>query len=110
MRLRHYTPLLSDSKASEAFVEERQSIAWFARDANASAVDNQKSAADQRGRKSLENFKVGDSVLLWTAGIQDAFIFEPRFEHIFSAVYWSVLRLSECMVMPTRWMYLHLSV
>ncbi|GAB9477542.1 hypothetical protein Gpo141_00014630, partial [Globisporangium polare] len=51
------------------FVQQRESIARFVRDAIALAVDKQKASADQRGRKHKESFVIGDRVLLSTAGI-----------------------------------------
>ena len=53
---------------------ERPSVARFVPGDITSAIDKQKAAADERGRKNLEKFKVGNNVLLSTAIVQDAFI------------------------------------
>ena len=53
-------------------MKERQSVARFVRDALASAVDKQKASANQRGRKTLKKFIMGESVLLSTTGTQEA--------------------------------------
>lgn len=60
---------LSESKAIDDFVTERQSVARFVRDAIATAVDKQKTSADEHRRKNREKFKDGDYFLLSTTGI-----------------------------------------
>lgn len=54
------------------FVERREAITGFVRDAIAGAFDRQKTAADKRGRANNERFVVGEKVLLSTTGIQAA--------------------------------------
>ena len=53
------------------FVLHRQTVHRFVRDALAHAVDIQKMNADARGRANLEEFKVGDLVLLSTDTLKD---------------------------------------
>ncbi|ETL87682.1 hypothetical protein L917_13172 [Phytophthora nicotianae] len=62
-------PQPRDIAAAHGFVDQRDSIIRYVRDAIATAVDRQKEYADQRGRKHLERFNVGDRVLLSTLGI-----------------------------------------
>ena len=63
----------SNIKAQAAidFVLHRQTVLRFVRDALANAVDIQKMNADAKGRKNLEEFKVGDLVLLSTDNLKD---------------------------------------
>ncbi|GMF46490.1 unnamed protein product [Phytophthora fragariaefolia] len=67
-------PQPRDAAAVNAFLQQRESVMRYVRDAIATAVDRQKEYADQRGRKNLERFAVGDRVLLSTAGIQPALV------------------------------------
>lgn len=69
------TPAQSRARVVEAsmvekFVQQRDSITRFVRDAIADAIDRQKTAADRHGRKNFAGFVVGDKVLLTTNGIQ----------------------------------------
>ncbi|DAZ98638.1 TPA: hypothetical protein N0F65_000833, partial [Lagenidium giganteum] len=50
------------------FVLQRQSIVRYVRDAIADAVDAQKEYADRTGRRNMEEYAVGDEVLLSTDG------------------------------------------
>ncbi|KAG3148749.1 hypothetical protein PC128_g23529 [Phytophthora cactorum] len=63
-----------DTAAVQDFVRNRESVTPYVRDAIASAVDRQKQYADQRRRKNLEKFAVGDRVLLSTAGFQPSLV------------------------------------
>ncbi|GMF24445.1 unnamed protein product [Phytophthora fragariaefolia] len=67
-------PQPRDAADVNAFLQQRESVMRYVRDAIADAVDRQKEYADQRGRKGLEQFAVGDRVLLSTAGIQPALV------------------------------------
>ncbi|KAE9028585.1 hypothetical protein PR001_g11704 [Phytophthora rubi] len=67
-------PQPRDAAAVNLFLQQREQVTRYVRDAIATAVDRQKEYADQRGRKNLERFLVGDRVLLSTAGIQLALI------------------------------------
>ncbi|GMF43598.1 unnamed protein product [Phytophthora fragariaefolia] len=67
-------PQPRDAAAANAFLQQRESVMRYVRDAIATAVDRQKEYADQRGRKNLERFAVGDRVLLSKAGIQLALV------------------------------------
>ncbi|GMF53050.1 unnamed protein product [Phytophthora fragariaefolia] len=55
-----------DHAAVSAFVQRRESIARFVRDALQDAVDKQKENADKRGRKDMATFTIGEQVLLST--------------------------------------------
>lgn len=59
------------AKAAIDFVLHRQTVLRFVRDALANAVDIQKMNADAKGRKNLEEFSVGDLVLLSTDNLKD---------------------------------------
>ncbi|GMG14721.1 unnamed protein product [Phytophthora fragariaefolia] len=63
-------PQPRDTAAVSEFLQRRQSVVRYVRDAIAVAVDRQKENADRRGRKNMEKFAVGDRVLLSTTGIQ----------------------------------------
>ncbi|OWZ01362.1 polyprotein, partial [Phytophthora megakarya] len=65
-------PQPRDSAAVNKFVQEREFVVGYMRDAIAAAVDRPNEYADRQGRKNLEKFAVGDRVLLSTAGIQSA--------------------------------------
>ncbi|CAH0482015.1 unnamed protein product [Peronospora belbahrii] len=52
------------SLAIIAFVQQRQYVKRFMRNSITSAIYKHKASVDQRGRKNLEKFKVGDSFLL----------------------------------------------
>ncbi|GMF41007.1 unnamed protein product [Phytophthora fragariaefolia] len=67
-------PQPRDAAAVNAFLQQRESVMRYVRDAIATAVDRQTEYADQRGRKILERLAVGDRVLLSTAGIQPALV------------------------------------
>ncbi|KAE9305274.1 hypothetical protein PF001_g12662 [Phytophthora fragariae] len=56
--------------AVSEFLQRRQSVVRYVRDAIAVAVNRQKENADRRGRKNMEKFAVGDRVLMSTSGIQ----------------------------------------
>ncbi|GMF37832.1 unnamed protein product [Phytophthora fragariaefolia] len=62
------------SAAVNAFLQQRETVMRYVRDAIVTAVDRQKKYADQRGRKNLKRLAVGDRVLLSTAGIQPALV------------------------------------
>ncbi|GMF49875.1 unnamed protein product [Phytophthora fragariaefolia] len=55
-----------DNAAVSAFVQRREAIARFVRDALQDAVDKQKENADKRGRKNMATFTIGEHVLLST--------------------------------------------
>ncbi|ETI29991.1 hypothetical protein F443_22890, partial [Phytophthora nicotianae P1569] len=59
-------PSPRDVAAAHEFMQRRESIIRYVRDAIAVAVDRQKEYADRRGRKNVGRFVVGDRVLLST--------------------------------------------
>ncbi|ETP38248.1 hypothetical protein F442_14088 [Phytophthora nicotianae P10297] len=59
-----------DVAAAHEFMQRRESVICYVRNAIAVAVDRQKEYADRRGRKNVERFVVGNRVLLSTAGIR----------------------------------------
>ncbi len=59
------------AQAAVDFVLHRQTVLRFVRDALANAVDIQKMNADAKGRRNLEEFSVGDLVLLSTDNLKD---------------------------------------
>ncbi|GMF24368.1 unnamed protein product [Phytophthora fragariaefolia] len=59
-----------DNAAVSAFVQRRESIARFVRDALQEAVDKQKENADKRGRKNMATFTIVEQVLLSTDSIR----------------------------------------
>ncbi|POM64448.1 Putative Polyprotein [Phytophthora palmivora] len=61
-----------DNAAVSAFVQRRASIAHFVRDALQDAVDKQKENTDNRGRKNIAMFRIGEQVLLSTDGIRSS--------------------------------------
>ncbi|GMF50554.1 unnamed protein product [Phytophthora fragariaefolia] len=61
-----------DNAAVSAFVQRRESIARFVRDALQEAVDKQKENADKRGRKNMATFTIGEQVLLSTDSIRSS--------------------------------------
>ncbi|GMF46761.1 unnamed protein product [Phytophthora fragariaefolia] len=61
-----------DNAAVSAFVQRRESIARFVRDALQDAVDKQKENADKRGRKNMATFTIGEQVLLFTDSIRSS--------------------------------------
>ncbi|GMF26971.1 unnamed protein product [Phytophthora fragariaefolia] len=61
-----------DNAAVSAFVQRRESIARFVRDALQDAVDKQKENADKRGRKNMATFTIGEQVLLSTDSIRSS--------------------------------------
>ncbi|GMF59220.1 unnamed protein product [Phytophthora fragariaefolia] len=61
-----------DNAAVSAFVQRRESIACFVRDALQEAVDKQKENADKRGRKNMATFTIGEQVLLSTDSIRSS--------------------------------------
>ncbi|KAG3121307.1 hypothetical protein PI124_g1137 [Phytophthora idaei] len=63
-------PQPRDAAASLDFVQRRETVTRFVRDAIAAAVARQKEYADRRGRKNIDQFAVGDRVLLSTDGIK----------------------------------------
>jgi transposase InsO family protein len=54
---------------SERFIVQREAVLRFVRDAICQAVDKQKENADKKGRRNLNEFKVGSLVLLNTSGL-----------------------------------------
>ncbi|OWY91045.1 hypothetical protein PHMEG_00040540 [Phytophthora megakarya] len=67
-------PQSSDTATINKFLDQRQSVIRYVRDAITLAVDRQKENADRRDRKKMEKFAVGDRVLLSTAGIQPTLV------------------------------------
>ncbi|GMF59050.1 unnamed protein product [Phytophthora fragariaefolia] len=61
-----------DNATVSAFVQRRESIARFVRDALQEAVDKQKENADTRGRKNMATFTIGEQVLLSTDSIRSS--------------------------------------
>ncbi|GMF34441.1 unnamed protein product [Phytophthora fragariaefolia] len=61
-----------DNAAVSAFVQRRESIARFVRDALQDAVDKQKENADKPGRKNMTTFKIGEQVLLSADSIRSS--------------------------------------
>ncbi|GMF57372.1 unnamed protein product [Phytophthora fragariaefolia] len=72
----NYTPNFParqvDNAAVSAFVQRRESIARFVRDALQVAVDKQKENADKRGRKNMATFTIGEQVLVSTDSIRSS--------------------------------------
>ncbi|GMF14755.1 unnamed protein product [Phytophthora fragariaefolia] len=64
------SPQTSDITAVSEFLQRRQGVVRYVRDAIVMAVDRQEEKADRHDRKNIEKFAVGDRVLRSTTDIQ----------------------------------------
>ncbi|ETP41197.1 hypothetical protein F442_11595 [Phytophthora nicotianae P10297] len=71
-------PQREDAAAVQEFVQQRESIIRYVRDAIAAVVDRQKENTDHRGRRNVERLHVGDQVLLSTNGISPTHVANLR--------------------------------